>query len=65
MPPIRAAQMEGLLISTEKIPAKTIASKTGDSIMEQPNLEYARWVVWDQALLDFLLSSLTRDVPMG
>jgi hypothetical protein len=65
MPPIRVAQIEGLLISMEKIPAKTIALKTGDSITEQPNLEYARCVAWDQALLNFLLSSLTRDVPMG
>jgi hypothetical protein len=65
MSPIRAAQMEGLLTSIEKMPVKTLASKIGDSITEQPNSDYAHWVARDQALLGFLLSSLTQAVLMG
>jgi hypothetical protein len=34
MPPIHAAQMEGLLTDTKTMPAKTLASKTDDSITE-------------------------------
>jgi hypothetical protein len=34
MLPIRTTQMKGLLTSTEKMPTKPLASKTGDSIME-------------------------------
>jgi hypothetical protein len=47
MPPIHADQMEDLLTGTEKMSAKTLASKTGDSVMEQPNPEYACWVARD------------------
>jgi hypothetical protein len=34
MPLIHAAQMEGLLTDTEKMLAKTLAWKTGDSVMK-------------------------------
>jgi hypothetical protein len=47
------------------MPAKTIKVKFGDTTMEQPNPEYARWVSRDQALIGYLLSSLTREVLMG
>jgi hypothetical protein len=57
--------VEGVLTDTETMPGKTLALKTGDSVTEQPNLKYACWVARDQALLRFLLSSLTRDVLMG
>lgn len=62
MPPIRAAQLEGLLTGVDIKPAPTIAAKTGDSATPEPNPEYARWITRDQALLGYLLSSLTREV---
>jgi hypothetical protein len=65
LPPIRAAQMEGLLIGAEAMPAQTIIIKFGDNTSAQPNLEYARWVSHDQAVLGYLFSSLTREVLMG
>jgi hypothetical protein len=65
LPPIRAVQLDGLLTGADETPAKTIQVKTGDTTTEQPNPEYARWVSRDQALLGYLLSSLTREVLMG
>lgn len=57
--------MEGLLTGAEAMPAQTIVVKTGDTTSAQPNPEYARWVSRDQAVLGYLLSSLTREVLMG
>jgi hypothetical protein len=65
LPPIRAAQLEGFLTATDKMPAKTVRAKTGDTITETPNPEYTRWVTKDQALLGYLFSSLTREVLMS
>jgi hypothetical protein len=65
LPPIRAAQLEGLLTGAEAMPAQTIVVRTGDTTSAQPNPEYARWVSRDQAVLGYLLSSLTREVLMG
>jgi hypothetical protein len=65
LPPIRAAQMEGLLTGAEAMPAQTIVVKSSDNTSAQPNPEYARWVSCDQAVLGYLFSSLTREVLMG
>jgi hypothetical protein len=65
LPPIRAAQMEGLLTGVEAMPAQTIVVKSGDTTSAQPNPEYARWVSRDQVVLGYLFSSLTREVLMG
>jgi hypothetical protein len=65
MPSIRAAQIEGLLLGTDPPPAKMISVKTGNITSEQPNPDYAAWLVRDQALLGYLFSSLTRDALMG
>jgi hypothetical protein len=42
-----------------------ISVKTGNITSEQPNPDYAAWLVRDQALLGYLFSSLTRDALMG
>jgi hypothetical protein len=65
LPPIRAAQLEGLLTGVGAMPAQTIVVRTGNTTSAQPNPEYARWVSRDQAVLGYLLSSLMREVLMG
>jgi hypothetical protein len=65
LPPIRVAQMEDLLLGVEKKPAKTLAAQTGVSSTERPNPDYYAWLARDQALLGYLLLSLSRDVLMG
>jgi hypothetical protein len=65
LPPIGAAQMEGLLTGVEAMPAQTIVVMSGDNTSAQPNPECARWVSRDQAVLRYLFSSLTREVLMG
>jgi hypothetical protein len=65
LPLIRAAQLEDIFTGAEKMPAKLISVKTGDTTSEEPNPEYIRWMARDQALLGYLLSSLTREVHMS
>jgi hypothetical protein len=65
MPAVRAVQLEDLLTGDEHKPAKLISIKNGDSVTEQPNHEYTKWVTRDQALLGYLLSLLSREVLMG
>ena len=62
LPPIRAAQLEDVLTGADPKPPARVASKTGDASTTEPNPEYARWIARDQAVLGYLLSSLTRDV---
>jgi hypothetical protein len=45
--------------------AKTISVKTGDTVTQKANPDYVRWVTHDQALLGYLLSSLTQEILMG
>jgi hypothetical protein len=62
LPAIHAAQLEGLLTSDEKRPEKTLkASKADNSTDEKPNPTYITWVARDQAVLGYLLASLTRE----
>jgi hypothetical protein len=65
LPPIQSAQLYGLLIGKEKMPAETVSVTTNDASMETPNPEYINWVTHDQALLGYILSSLMREVLMG
>lgn len=41
------------------------ASKTTETSSAEPNPEYKRWIARDQAVLGYLLSSLTREVLMS
>jgi hypothetical protein len=62
LPAIHAAQLEGLLTSDEKRPEKTLkASKADNSTDEKPNPTYIAWLARDQAVLGYLLESLTRE----
>jgi hypothetical protein len=58
--------MEDLILGLEKMPAKTmsISSKDASSLVKT-NPEYVHWLARDQALLGYLLSSVTREVLMG
>jgi hypothetical protein len=62
---ICAAQLEDLLTSTDEKSAKTVPEKTGNTVVQKDNLDYVRWVTHHQALLGYLLSSLTREIFMG
>jgi hypothetical protein len=65
MPAIHAAHLDNILLSIEKMSAKTISNKVGDATMEKPNLDYFNWVTRDQVLLGYLFSSLTCEVLQG
>jgi uncharacterized membrane protein YjjP (DUF1212 family) len=65
MPAICAAHLEDLLTGTDVKPAKTIATKSGDTTANMLNPKYAHWATRDQALLGYLLSSLTCEVLQG
>jgi hypothetical protein len=64
LPPIRAAQLEGLLINDDKQPEKMIKMVIDEKIVQESNPAYALWVTRDQAVLGFLLSSLTHETLM-
>jgi hypothetical protein len=66
LPPIRAAQMKDLLLGREKMPDKMMSTSSTDaSSSERTNPEYVRLRMRDQALLRYLMSSVTREVLMG
>jgi hypothetical protein len=64
LPAIRAARLEDLF-DVEKVPPKTLAEKSGEMIIDNPNPAYVAWMTRDEALLGSLLLSVTRDVLMG
>jgi hypothetical protein len=53
---VHAAQLEGLIAGTEKAPDQYDNDKT---VSKEINPAYNAWVVWDQAVLRYVLSSLT------
>jgi hypothetical protein len=58
--------MEDLLLGREKMSAKTVSTSSTDadsSVKTSP--EYMRCLARDQALLGYLMSSVTREVLMG
>ena len=63
LPPIRGAQLEGILDGTTQAPPKTIEIIKDDKTKEiVPNKLYATWVAQDQQLLGHLFNSLSKDV---
>jgi hypothetical protein len=64
-PAIRSAQLEDLLTVDDRMLAKTIAVQNGDSTTNKANPEYTKWVTRDQALLGYILASLSQDVLMS
>jgi uncharacterized membrane protein YgcG len=62
LPAIRAARLEGLLSGAEESPEEYISITNADkTVVKQPNPAYSAWVAQDQAVLGYLLSSLTRE----
>jgi hypothetical protein len=64
MPPLRAAQLEDLVTGAEKPPEKTIDVVVDGKTVNQPNPAYTNWVIRDQAVLGYLLASLTRETML-
>ena len=64
MPPLRAAQLEDLVTGAEKPPEKTIDVVVDGKTVKQPNPAYTNWVIRDQAVLGYLLASLTRETML-
>jgi hypothetical protein len=50
------------LSSTMPIPQKTVAKSPDKSNEQISNPEYGAWVAKDQQILNYLLSSLSRDI---
>jgi uncharacterized membrane protein YgcG len=65
MPASRSAQLEDLLTGDDRMSAKTIALQNGNSTTDKLNPEYTKWVTRGQALLGYILASLSRDVLMS
>jgi hypothetical protein len=65
MPVVRAAQLEYQLYGVKKMPPKTLPIKMGETVTDQPNLDYIACMTHDQALLGYLMPSVTREVLMG
>ena len=62
---VRAAQLEGLLTGAEKSPEHFISVTNDDkTVSKVSNPAYTSWIVRDQAVLGYLLSSLTRETLM-
>lgn len=64
LPTIRGAQMFGYLDGTAEVPVKEIKVKEGDKVIKKVNSDFTRWVTEDQQVLDYLMTTLTRDVLM-
>jgi hypothetical protein len=64
MPPLRAAQLEDLVTGAEQPPEKTIDVVVDGKTVKQPNPAYTNWVIRDQAVLGYLLASLTRETML-
>ncbi|CAN6294032.1 unnamed protein product [Urochloa humidicola] len=58
LPAIHGAQLEGLLDGTIPPPPKEIVIKDGKG----PSPDYASWVALDQQVLNYLLTTMSRDV---
>jgi hypothetical protein len=62
---IRAAQLDGLLTGAETAPEQYLTVTRADKMVsKEPNPAYASWVARDQAILGYVLSSLTRETLM-
>jgi hypothetical protein len=57
-PALRGAQVTGLLDGTDAEPPKTI--QVQDKVV--PNPEYASWIARDQAVLNYLVNSVSPDI---
>jgi hypothetical protein len=58
---IQAAQLEDLLTGNDLPPDKDITTTVNKKSVKQRNPAYSAWVTRDQAILGYLLSTLTRE----
>jgi hypothetical protein len=61
---IRAAQLDDFLTSEEKQSKKEIMVIIDEKSIKQHNPAYTAWMARDQAILGYLLSSLTHETLM-
>jgi hypothetical protein len=61
LPAIRAAQLKDLLLGVEKAPDKEITIKVDGKTEQQRNPADTAWLAQDQAVLGYILSTLTRE----
>lgn len=62
---LRGAQLAGYVNGTAVQPEATIAApgaKDGDAAGRAPNPAYEKWIIQDQQVLNYLFSSLSRNV---
>jgi hypothetical protein len=61
LPTIQSAQLEDLLTGDDLPSDKDITTTVDNKPVKQRNLSYSAWVTRDQAVLGYLLSTLTRE----
>jgi hypothetical protein len=61
LPAIRAAQLDDLLTCADLPPEKEITSVVDNKLIKSRNSAYSVWVARDQAVLGYLLSTLTHE----
>jgi hypothetical protein len=64
MPALRTTQLNDLLTGEEKQPDKVTTVIIDEKSIKQRNPAYTAWMAHDQAVLGYLLSSLTRETLM-
>jgi hypothetical protein len=64
LPTIRAAQLQDRLTGDEKPPEKDVIVTVEGKSATQHNLAYTAWMLRNQAILGYLLSSLTHETLM-
>jgi hypothetical protein len=62
LPIIRGARLEGYLTGSTKMSNEFLLTHEGDKEVKTLNPAHENWVAMDQQVLNFLLSSMTRDV---
>jgi hypothetical protein len=62
LPAIHAAQLEDLLLGAEKAPDKELTVVIDGKSEQQCNPAYTAWVARDQAVLGYIMSTLTREM---
>ncbi|WVZ64382.1 hypothetical protein U9M48_013903 [Paspalum notatum var. saurae] len=61
LPALRGAQMADLVDSKVAPPEAVINVKQGDKTIQEPNPEYTQWVVRDQQVFSYLMSTLSKE----
>jgi hypothetical protein len=64
LPAIHAAQLYDLLTGDEVSPVKKLSTEIDGKTIKQPNPVYTVWVAQGQAVLGYLLSTLTHETLM-